>query len=126
MSAGELSSEAKKEPKVDHKRFQGQNRSSLFTLKSLATILFLLISFLLFFSSFRSSFYKRSQQTSHLRMHQYKAILYHTNWANYGRNFQVKDIPIQGVTDIAYAFFNLRDAGNGNWEIVSGDTYTLS
>jgi len=55
-------------------------------------------------------------------MHEHKAILYHTNWANYGRNFQVKDIPIQGVTDIAYAFFNLRDAGNGNWEIVSGDT----
>src|ERR1700737_1055156 len=55
-----------------------------------------------------------------------KAILYHTNWANYARNFQVKDIPIEGVTDIAYAFFNLQDSGNGQWEIVSGDRYYFS
>jgi GH18 family chitinase len=52
-----------------------------------------------------------------------RAILYHTNWANYGRNFQVKDIPIKGVTDIAYAFFNMKDNGGGNWVITSGDTY---
>jgi len=52
-----------------------------------------------------------------------RVILYHTNWANYGRNFQVKDIPVQGVTDIAYAFFNLKDEGGGNWVITSGDTY---
>jgi chitinase len=58
-------------------------------------------------------------------MHRKKAILYHTNWANYGRNFQVKDIPVQGITDIAYAFFNLKDSGNGQWVITSGDTYTL-
>jgi len=50
-----------------------------------------------------------------------KAILYHTNWANYGRNFQVKDIPIQAVTDIAYAFFNIQDSGGGNYVIASGD-----
>lgn len=52
-----------------------------------------------------------------------KSILYHTNWANYARNFQVKDIPIQGVTDIAYAFFNIQDSGGGNYVIVSGDAY---
>src|SRR5579871_25787 len=58
---------------------------------------------------------------SNLGMSRRKAILYHTNWANYGRDFQVKDIPLDGITDIAYAFFNLKDAGNGRWVIVSGD-----
>jgi chitinase len=53
-----------------------------------------------------------------------KVILYHTNWANYARNFQVKDIAIQGVSDIAYAFFNLQDSGGGNYVIASGDTYS--
>ena len=52
-----------------------------------------------------------------------KCIVYHTNWANYARNFQVKDIPLQGITDVAYAFFNLQDAGGGLYKIVSGDTY---
>jgi hypothetical protein len=51
-----------------------------------------------------------------------KCIVYHTNWANYARNFQVKDIPLQGITDIAYAFFNLQDSGGGLYKIVSGDT----
>ena len=50
-----------------------------------------------------------------------KCILYHTDWANYARNFQVKDIPIQAVTDIAYAFFNLKDSGGGAWVITAGD-----
>jgi GH18 family chitinase len=53
-----------------------------------------------------------------------KCILYHANWVNYGRNFQVKDIPIQGVTDIAYAFFDLQDSGGGNYIIASGDAYS--
>ena len=52
-----------------------------------------------------------------------KCILYHTNWANYGRNFQVKDIPIQGVSDIAYAFFDVSDSGGGNYVIKSADEY---
>ena len=57
-------------------------------------------------------------------MASYKSILYHANYVNYApRNFQVKDVPIQGVTDIAYAFFNLQDSGGGNYVIVSGDTY---
>jgi len=54
---------------------------------------------------------------------QKKCILYHGNYVNYARNFQVKDIPIQGVTDIAYAFFNLQDSGGGNYVITSGDVY---
>ena len=50
-----------------------------------------------------------------------KCILYHTDWANYARNFQVKDIPIQAVTDIAYAFFNIQDSGGGAYVITAGD-----
>jgi chitinase len=47
-----------------------------------------------------------------------RAIYYHTNWAGYGRNFQVKDIP-PDVTDIAYAFYNLDNNGN----VISGDPW---
>jgi GH18 family chitinase len=51
-----------------------------------------------------------------------KCILYHCDWVNYApRNFQVKDIPIQAVTDIAYAFFNIKDSGGGNYVITAGD-----
>ena len=53
-----------------------------------------------------------------------KCILYHCDWVNYApRNFQVKDIPIQAVTDIAYAFFNIKDSGGGNYVITAGDVY---
>lgn len=48
-----------------------------------------------------------------------KFIVYHTNWANYGRNFQVKDLPIDYIPEIAYAFFNVGEKGN----IFSGDTW---
>ncbi|KAI8910225.1 glycoside hydrolase [Gorgonomyces haynaldii] len=37
-----------------------------------------------------------------------KIILYHTNWATYDRNFQVKDLPIHYITDINYAFLDLK------------------
>jgi chitinase len=47
-----------------------------------------------------------------------RAIYYHTNWACYGRNYQVKDIP-QDVVDIAYAFYNLDSLGN----VISGDSW---
>jgi chitinase len=47
-----------------------------------------------------------------------RSIYYHTNWAGYNRNFQVKDIP-DYVTDIAYAFYNLDSNGN----LISGDTW---
>ncbi|KAJ3410551.1 hypothetical protein HDV05_003653 [Chytridiales sp. JEL 0842] len=42
-----------------------------------------------------------------------KVIFYHTNWACYGRNFQVKDLPIQHITDINYAFLDLRPNDSG-------------
>jgi chitinase len=48
-----------------------------------------------------------------------KFVLYHTNWATYGRNFQVKDLPIDYIPEIAYAFFNVDAYGN----ITSGDTW---
>ena len=35
-------------------------------------------------------------------------IVYHTSWSNYGRNYQVKDLPIDNVSDVAYAFFNVN------------------
>ncbi|KAI9334300.1 glycoside hydrolase [Obelidium mucronatum] len=38
-----------------------------------------------------------------------RLIYYHTNWACYGRNFQVKDIPIDCISDINYSFFDLRE-----------------
>lgn len=50
-------------------------------------------------------------------------IVYHTNWSTYGRNYQVKDIPIDRVTTIAYSFVNLAQKTPGKWEIVSGDAY---
>ncbi|ORY40253.1 glycoside hydrolase [Rhizoclosmatium globosum] len=40
-----------------------------------------------------------------------RLILYHTNWACYGRSFQVKDLPIDYITDINYSFFDLREKG---------------
>jgi chitinase len=43
-----------------------------------------------------------------------RVILYHTNWSCYQRNYQVKDIPINLITDINYAFYDLRDCNNNN------------
>jgi len=53
-----------------------------------------------------------------------KCIVYHTDWANYARNFQVANLAtyMNGITDIAYAFFNIQDSGGGNYVIVPGDT----
>ena len=48
-----------------------------------------------------------------------RAIYYHTTWANYGRNYQVKDLPIDYISDIAYAFYNL----DPNGKIFSGDAW---
>jgi GH18 family chitinase len=89
------------------------------SIKSVVGFLFVLVS--LFYSL---NLVKDLQEPLPNSMTRKKAILYHTNWANYARNFQVKDIPIEGITDIAYAFFNLKDSGNGNWVITSGDTYS--
>jgi len=51
--------------------------------------------------------------------------LYHTSWSNYGRNFQISDLAQQieaGATDVSYAFFNLKQEGNG-WVIFSADSW---
>ena len=48
-----------------------------------------------------------------------QSILYHTSWSKYGRNFQVKDLSADNITDVAYAFFNLESDGR----VFSGDTW---
>lgn len=48
-----------------------------------------------------------------------RAIYYHSSWACYGRNFQVKDLPIDHLTDVAYAFFNVGPDG----KVFSGDSW---
>ncbi|ODQ51119.1 glycoside hydrolase, partial [Saitoella complicata NRRL Y-17804] len=53
-----------------------------------------------------------------------RAIYYHTNWATYSRNYQVADLPIDYITDIAYAFYNLAQNDTaGGYTIKSGDTW---
>lgn len=47
-----------------------------------------------------------------------KAVYYHTGWATYGRNFQIKDLP-KSVGEIVYAFYNLLPSG----EIASLDSW---
>ena len=66
-----------------------------------------------------------SNPVVHPEMSPKKSIIYHANWANYGRDFQVRDLQssLPGITDIAYAFFNIKDSGNGNYVIESGDAY---
>lgn len=49
--------------------------------------------------------------------------LYHTNWATYGRNYQVSDLPIDQLTDITYAFVKLTQSGD-SWSISSTDSYS--
>jgi chitinase len=48
-----------------------------------------------------------------------RAIYYFTNWGNYGRNYQVTNLPIDKITDISYAFFNIDANGN----VFSGDKW---
>jgi chitinase len=51
--------------------------------------------------------------------------VYYTSWANYGRNHQVADLGDMinaGVTDVSYAFFDLKQSGAG-WVIASGDEW---
>ena len=48
-----------------------------------------------------------------------RAIYYHTSWATYGRDFNVKDLPIDKLTDVAYSFFNVASDGT----VSSGDQW---
>ncbi|KAJ3105924.1 hypothetical protein HDU97_007270 [Phlyctochytrium planicorne] len=43
-----------------------------------------------------------------------KLIVYHTNWSCYGRNYQVKDLPINFISDINYCFLDLRPNPEGH------------
>ena len=52
-----------------------------------------------------------------------KLILYFTNWGVYGRNFQVKDIPIDNVTGINYGFYDLKQNTQGNYVPTTGDSW---
>ncbi|KAJ3001481.1 UNVERIFIED_CONTAM: hypothetical protein HDU68_006834, partial [Siphonaria sp. JEL0065] len=52
-----------------------------------------------------------------------RLIYYHTNWACYGRNFQVKDIPIDYISDINYSFFDLRENEQGFLVPTSSDPW---
>lgn len=48
-----------------------------------------------------------------------KSVIYVTSWANYGRNYQIKDIPIDSISDVAYAFFNIDATG----KVATGDSW---
>jgi chitinase len=48
-----------------------------------------------------------------------RAIYYHTSWACYGRDFHVRQLPIDKLTDVAYAFFNVGADGR----VFSGDAW---
>lgn len=45
-------------------------------------------------------------------------VYYYTNWSTYARNYQVSDLPIDIMPEIAYAFFNIQ-----NNIVVLGDRY---
>ncbi len=49
-----------------------------------------------------------------------QAIYYHTSWACYDRKFYPKNLPIDKLTDIAYAFFNVDATGR----VFSGDEWS--
>lgn len=52
------------------------------------------------------------------------AIYYHSSWSNYGRNYQVKDLPIDNLTDVSYAFFNVLASTSGSgFMTASGDSW---
>lgn len=54
-----------------------------------------------------------------------KNLVYFPSWAIYGRNYQVADIPIDTVTDLAYAFFNIAEQPGkpGMYAAVMGDEW---
>jgi len=49
-----------------------------------------------------------------------KAVYYLGNWATYGRNYQIKNIPINYISEIVYSFFNVSEKGL----VFSSDPYS--
>lgn len=49
-----------------------------------------------------------------------QAIFYHTSWSCYDRKYFVANLPIDKLTDIAYAFFNVDETGR----VFSGDEWS--
>jgi len=52
-----------------------------------------------------------------------KIVEYFCNWGVYDRNYFVKDLPIDYINDIAYAFFNIQQV-NGRWSVVVSDPWS--
>ncbi|KAK1976208.1 family 18 glycosyl hydrolase [Colletotrichum cereale] len=50
----------------------------------------------------------------------YTNAVYFTNWGIYGRNYQPQNLPASQLTNVLYAFMNLRPSG----EVYSADTYS--
>jgi chitinase len=53
----------------------------------------------------------------------YNVCYYYTAWSMYGRNHHVKDLPIDSIPEIAYAFFDLKKNPSGYYVPVLGDPY---
>ena len=53
-----------------------------------------------------------------------RLIVYHTNWSTYDRNYQVKDIPVDCMTDVNYAFFKLAPNESGFYVPCSTDPWS--
>jgi chitinase len=53
----------------------------------------------------------------------FNVCYYYTAWSMYGRNHHVKDLEIDSIPEIAYAFFNLKKNNAGYYIPVMGDPY---
>lgn len=52
-----------------------------------------------------------------------RAVYYYTSWSIYARKYFVKDIPIDYITDLVYAFYNIVKKDEDIWVIESGDKW---
>ncbi|KAJ3276654.1 hypothetical protein HDV01_004187 [Terramyces sp. JEL0728] len=53
-----------------------------------------------------------------------KLIVYHTNWACYGRNYQVKELPVNFISDINYSFLDLKKNAQGYYVPAFSDPWS--
>lgn len=53
----------------------------------------------------------------------YNICYYFAGWGVYGRNFHVKDLPIDAIPELAYSFFNLEKNSAGYYVPVLGDSF---